>query len=759
MKPHWATLAPDTPLRPEKSDQFYGLDDPNLHVTPPGLSASHIADWIMVGGSTVLLAGPRGVGKTTALQRAAQELRGHCVTVVLPLSRFSGADALTADALLLRIAGRAAYVAIRALGLNLSVDVRDTLVRAGVLSPQFLITPSMGLSGVSPDQILAMTMQNIAELSQQGRVAILIDGLDELPTGQARELASNLARIPDDVSLVATIPWSLTYGPRRDTVCRFGEHLVSMSPYSHVEGGDAYLVSLLERRLGIAAGSLTRTSSAATSTSTDSPPPEAVTAVGLALVWSGGIPRTFLRTVGQAAMFARLRSKATWPNTLDVETAVASEIASIRRQLLPGDKAALRLADGTDGVELELDRKLRFLDQGLLFETLEGDDTVLSLHPMARAAVRAMSGGARTWAPAERDLTGSPPSWKVPESTTPTALQGFKIETYRGVSGVNLEALGRVNLLIGVNNAGKTSVLEALHILAHRSDPRGVIEAVRRRARGRNADDETWLHGQLPVPFALNAALSGNHGLANVVGVAPDSPDDPDEDRTIYLGSLRIVSGAHESEQTSVTDFRIGKRRETRLTGEAAWLVPSVLHSPFSTSDHDRMTEYHAASVESGAHDTVVQFIREHLDSELQDIDFVRDNDRFLVTHRKFGRAIDLSSFGDGIQRVYRIGLLFASARNGFALIDEFENAIHASILPAFANFIQQLAREFHVQVFLTTHSKDAIDALAMTALVDEDLVAYVLQRAEDGSVAVRRFDGMLLHRAVDAGDIDLRRL
>jgi len=44
-------------------------------------------------------------------------------------------------------------------------------------------------------------------------------------------------------------------------------------------------------------------------------------------------------------------------------------------------------------------------------------------------------------------------------------------------------------------------------------------------------------------------------------------------------------------------------------------------------------------------------------------------------------------------------------------LIDEFENAIHTELRAMFAGFIDELSTLFNTQVFLTSHSKECIDA------------------------------------------------
>ena len=43
--------------------------------------------------------------------------------------------------------------------------------------------------------------------------------------------------------------------------------------------------------------------------------------------------------------------------------------------------------------------------------------------------------------------------------------ESIRIQNFRGLKDLTIENLGRVNLLVGANNVGKTSVLEALALL------------------------------------------------------------------------------------------------------------------------------------------------------------------------------------------------------------------------------------------------------------------------------------------------------
>lgn len=50
-------------------------------------------------------------------------------------------------------------------------------------------------------------------------------------------------------------------------------------------------------------------------------------------------------------------------------------------------------------------------------------------------------------------------------------ISELEVTQYRGLRDFSLKGLGRVNLLVGRNNSGKTSVLEAISLAAAPLDP------------------------------------------------------------------------------------------------------------------------------------------------------------------------------------------------------------------------------------------------------------------------------------------------
>ena len=60
-------------------------------------------------------------------------------------------------------------------------------------------------------------------------------------------------------------------------------------------------------------------------------------------------------------------------------------------------------------------------------------------------------------------------------------IRSLQLTNFRSHANFQLQKLGRVNLLVGTNNSGKTSILEAIELLLAHGDPRNIWTALTRR--------------------------------------------------------------------------------------------------------------------------------------------------------------------------------------------------------------------------------------------------------------------------------------
>ncbi|WP_321414271.1 AAA family ATPase [uncultured Desulfobacter sp.] len=330
----------------------------------------------------------------------------------------------------------------------------------------------------------------------------------------------------------------------------------------------------------------------------------------------------------------------------------------------------------------------------------------------------------------------------------------LNVHNYKRLQGVNLVKISRLNLIAGLNNSGKTTLLEAIYLLCRQNDFSGLMEVIRRR--GKVAVDKInpeWFIEQLPAEISISGCFDGNKAE---VAFRHYKEEDREIDVSRYLESVEITSGFGEKRQESITRIFQGRERETIASGKYI-LCPSIFSSPFFLNEPHRYTAFYHKSTQSKALPKIFEFIRQSVVDTVEDIRLVDELQRFLVTDQSYEYALDLTEYGEGMQRIFFISLLFASAQNGVVLIDEFENAIHSEIIEKFVIFIDELARLFNVQVFLTTHSKECIDAFLSKVSDLTEVTACALVDDKE-SIRVREFTGRELKTLVDAGDVDLRR-
>ncbi len=325
------------------------------------------------------------------------------------------------------------------------------------------------------------------------------------------------------------------------------------------------------------------------------------------------------------------------------------------------------------------------------------------------------------------------------------------IERYRGLSRLTLADLRRVNIFAGVNNAGKTTVLEAVHLLADQHDVTGLLDVIRSRSRVAGDPDPQWLVQQIP----RSARISGTFDRDTASVELTFNREADVEDQAFYLGTLTLAARYGAKVQRSATTFYEKRDRRTHVDGIGHILCRSFLSSPFSLNDPNLLVACNRRSVETRSKERILDFLRSNVDGGLVNIEMVDKFQRFLVTHRELEQGLDLTHFGDGMQRVFLTCLLFSWAEHGVLLLDEFENAIHAALLRPLAAFVVELAKQFEVQVFVASHSREAIDAFVGAGL-GEDLAGYRMTR-KDNVVTVHRFDGTRLARLRDAADFDMR--
>ena len=365
---------------------------------------------------------------------------------------------------------------------------------------------------------------------------------------------------------------------------------------------------------------------------------------------------------------------------------------------------------------------------------------------------------------------------------TRESLESIKIHQFRGLRDLELKDIGRINLLVGINNSGKTSVLEALSIYCQPLDIKVWLNTARQReqdyrtSRTPSFEALQWLFNH-DSPFSsvepktgiISISGSGSFAVKRMTATYKEMERMAlsDKRRTRVSGedTTRLDKGLDLKVELETGQLNSLNNEETNLTenyplweGEFLYGLSSKKEPSLNTttvtpvshsSEIGKFRLLSEASFQDFKSD-VVELLRQ-IDSTISDIlilvppgySSLRFN--IYIQHEKLG-VVPVSTFGDGVRRLLHIALKLASVRGGILFIDELEVALHTEALQNSLSWLIKWCKEMDVQLFATTHSLETVDALLEVIEDESDLVLYRLEPKEMQTRVVRH-DGKRLKR------------
>ena len=146
-----------------------------------------------------------------------------------------------------------------------------------------------------------------------------------------------------------------------------------------------------------------------------------------------------------------------------------------------------------------------------------------------------------------------------------------------------------------------------------------------------------------------------------------------------------------------------------------------------------------------GNKDKIIEMLK-YMDPSISDICTISMDGRVQLYIRSGKNLIPLKLAGDGVNKLLYIILAIIESPNSVILIDEVETAIHKKYYDDIFSFIIKACQAFDVQLFITTHSLEAIDGLLSTQKYDEqndyDSINVITLKRNDGNTYARVLSG-----------------
>ena len=352
-------------------------------------------------------------------------------------------------------------------------------------------------------------------------------------------------------------------------------------------------------------------------------------------------------------------------------------------------------------------------------------------------------------------------------------LSSIHVHNYRLFREFEVPRFRRLNVFIGKNNVGKTSLLEALHLLQesmHQS-PLKSESSIRDIKSDEHRSDFTKNILGKPHFSGLkrkhSILIEGRHERNGVVKleIVPRPRDAKEENPSQFRENLKRLGSGNYSNSAAVLRYKKSNRNsvtastqegsdsclEIQRTSNGDSSNGVMIIAPNNQNQH--MDAIRLAELRKQRKAEMITDLLKSIEPRIETIED-RSSSSMSTIWVDIGlkELVPLSAVGNGITQIFRILLAILSCPRGIILIDEIENGLHHSILPKLWGTINEASKESNVQIVSTCHSYECVSAM-LGAVEEKDFYVYRLQRQNDGSrIECIAIEPQVLRTAIEYG-------
>ena len=315
-------------------------------------------------------------------------------------------------------------------------------------------------------------------------------------------------------------------------------------------------------------------------------------------------------------------------------------------------------------------------------------------------------------------------------------IQSISIENFRCFQHTQIEGFRRVNLIGGQNNAGKTTLLEAILLGVNPSDKSIIFVQQKLRSDFGNpeAPEQTWqnlffnLDTQAGAKIHVSTAgatFGGAFSVKNtqkkphMTGRNAENADETlvkVEDNTAEDETVQSSLIVHKLQPglSAPPAMRIDANKGKLRFGVGGELPAPIFFVTFMPAGFKPYPNVMADDFEKlryrGQDDVILEAVK-IIDPSIQRMEVFSFGAKRIHIQRQGQPFMPMTMFGDAVNKVVNIALRIAHSQNGILLIDEIENGIHYTHQEEFWRLLLAMAQRFNVQVFCTSHSLEMIRA------------------------------------------------
>jgi predicted ATP-dependent endonuclease of OLD family len=402
----------------------------------------------------------------------------------------------------------------------------------------------------------------------------------------------------------------------------------------------------------------------------------------------------------------------------------------------------------------------------------------------------------------------------------PPRLSSLRIERFRQIKQLTIPEIGHVNLVVGENNSGKSTLLDALQFFAAGADPEVLTAILSEHGESEYDSSERSISGYSLRNLFSNREFpskdqeliyvgdqSGHHYVTlEHIFLKEEFVENPDDDDLggrsrhvtrhlknsgspslsstshAYFDAVEIISEVspkhenriefHNRFRKSLKEFFNDPKDDFPISVHELLAGQSYSYVPPRLCSANELAEIWDGIVLTPYEELVLTALRV-IDPDVVSLAFVvkgRQRRRLDLHHYQAKeriavlkinnkeKPIPLLSMGDGMSRVLQLILFASQAKDGFLLVDEIENGLHYSVQEKVWGMLFELAEKNNIQIFATTHSEDCVKTFAKVSTERQNVKGCLicLGRSPEGETEAAVLNEDQVQTLVQA-DIELR--
>ena len=333
------------------------------------------------------------------------------------------------------------------------------------------------------------------------------------------------------------------------------------------------------------------------------------------------------------------------------------------------------------------------------------------------------------------------------------------IQNFRGIKDLKINDFKQVNLFVGANNSGKTSVLEALYCCTHPKSPfdllltnsgRGLVTLGNKMGEVTDFNYNSlfyFLNTSTPIHLECESSVIGNVSFTVNPIVQPSILNTGLE---LSINGLQVIGTCNEKEFTAKYP---DESFSNKPIINRVYIAPKTL---LSEQEYDNLTKADKKA-------EIISLLQEMSPSILS-FEALTKNFSILLKVKGLDKLIPLKAFGDGTNKLFNIAcrLYGNELSQGSAIfIDEIENGLHYSSQDKLWNWLFKIAKEKNIQIFATTHSMDCVRSFVKAsqngAKADDEARLYKIKKRDDETFNINKYNSETLQVAVLEEELDIR--